>query len=48
MKIFRGRSPIPIALDEYVREGKINPGDIIASAGFGAGLTWGAAIFEWG
>ncbi|NEP47263.1 MAG: 3-oxoacyl-ACP synthase, partial [Okeania sp. SIO2H7] len=39
---------IPIALDEYVREGKIKPGDIIASAGFGAGLTWGAAIFEWG
>lgn len=39
---------IPIALDEYVREGKIKPGDIIASAGFGAGLTWGAVIFEWG
>ena len=39
---------IPIALDEAVRQGKINPGDVIAISGFGAGLTWGAAIFEWG
>jgi 3-oxoacyl-[acyl-carrier-protein] synthase-3 len=39
---------IPLALDEVVREGKIQPGDVIASAGFGAGLTWGAAIFQWG
>lgn len=39
---------IPLALDEVVRAGKIKPGDVIASAGFGAGLTWGAAIFRWG
>ena len=39
---------IPIALDEAIRQGKIKPGDIIATSGFGAGLTWGAAIFEWG
>lgn len=39
---------IPIALDEWVRSGKIQAGDTIASAGFGAGLTWGAAIFQWG
>jgi 3-oxoacyl-[acyl-carrier-protein] synthase-3 len=39
---------IPLALDEAVRQGKVKPGDIIASAGFGAGLTWGAAIFQWG
>lgn len=39
---------IPIALDEVVREGKIKAGDVIAAAGFGAGLTWGAAIFQWG
>lgn len=38
---------IPIALDEWVQAGKITPGDKIAAAGFGAGLTWGAAIFEW-
>ncbi|UZQ53296.1 ketoacyl-ACP synthase III [Trichothermofontia sichuanensis B231] len=39
---------IPIALDEAVRQGKIQPGDTIAAAGFGAGLTWGAVIFQWG
>lgn len=39
---------IPLALDEAVRQDKIKTGDIIATSGFGAGLTWGAAIFQWG
>jgi 3-oxoacyl-[acyl-carrier-protein] synthase-3 len=39
---------IPLALDEAVRQGKIQSGDLIATAGFGAGLTWGSAIFRWG
>lgn len=39
---------MPLALDEAVRSGKVKPGDIIAASGFGAGLTWGAAIFKWG
>lgn len=39
---------IPLALDEAVRQGKIQPGDTIATSGFGAGLSWGAAIFQWG
>lgn len=39
---------IPLALDEVVRQGKVKPGDVIATAGFGAGLTWGAAVFQWG
>ncbi len=39
---------IPLALDEAVRSGKVQPGDRVATAGFGAGLTWGAAIIEWG
>ncbi|MBN3891846.1 MAG: beta-ketoacyl-ACP synthase 3 [Nostoc sp.] len=39
---------IPLALDEAVRQGKIKPNDIVATSGFGAGLTWGAAIFQWG
>jgi 3-oxoacyl-[acyl-carrier-protein] synthase-3 len=39
---------IPLALDEAVRQHKIQPGDIVATSGFGAGLTWGAAIFQWG
>jgi 3-oxoacyl-[acyl-carrier-protein] synthase III len=39
---------IPLALDEEVRQGKIQPGDTIVASGFGAGLTWGAAVFQWG
>jgi 3-oxoacyl-[acyl-carrier-protein] synthase-3 len=39
---------IPLALDEQVRQGNVKDGDTIVSAGFGAGLTWGAAIFQWG
>ena len=39
---------IPLALDEAMRQGQIQTNDIIAASGFGAGLTWGAAIFQWG
>lgn len=39
---------IPLALDEAVRSGKVKPGHMIATAGFGAGLTWGSAIIRWG
>lgn len=38
---------IPLALSEVVANGRVKPGDVIAAAGFGAGLTWGAAIFRW-
>lgn len=39
---------IPLALDEAVRSGKVEAGHTIATAGFGAGLTWGSAILRWG
>jgi 3-oxoacyl-[acyl-carrier-protein] synthase-3 len=39
---------IPLALDEAVQQGKIKTGDTIVTSGFGAGLSWGAAIFKWG
>ena len=39
---------IPIALDEWVRADKVKTGDILALSGFGAGLSWGAAIIKWG
>lgn len=39
---------IPIALDEAVRDGKVKDGHIIATSGFGAGLSWGSAIIRWG
>eukprot|EP01018_Ginkgo_biloba_P036795 Gb_19155 [translate_table: standard] len=39
---------IPLALDEAVRSGRVQSGHIVATAGFGAGLTWGSAIVRWG
>ena len=38
---------VPIAMAEAVMEGRIKEGDIVATAGFGAGLTWASAIFRW-
>jgi 3-oxoacyl-[acyl-carrier-protein] synthase-3 len=38
---------IPIATVEAFQKGLIAPGDRIAFVGFGAGLTWGAAVVEW-
>ena len=38
---------IPVMLDEAVRDGRIQPGHLIASSGFGAGLSWGAALLRW-
>ncbi len=38
---------IPLMLDEAVRDERINSGDLIACSGFGAGLSWGAALFYW-
>jgi len=37
---------IPVALDEAVREGKIQKGDLVLANSFGAGLTWGATLFR--
>ena len=39
---------IPLALNEAVRDGRIQPGHTIVLSGFGAGLTWGAVIIQWG
>ena len=38
---------IPIALDEGIREGKIQRGDKVCLVGFGAGLTYAAIIMEY-
>ena len=38
---------IPILLDEMNREGRLEQGDKIVLAGFGAGLTWGATPLTW-
>ena len=39
---------IPIALDEAVERGRLQPGELLALAAFGAGFTWGAALVRWG
>ena len=38
---------IPILLDELKRSGSLQKGQRIVLAGFGGGLTWGAAVLEW-
>lgn len=38
---------IPILLDEMNRDKRLQKGQKIVLAGFGAGLTWGASILEW-
>ncbi|MFO0903522.1 MAG: beta-ketoacyl-ACP synthase III [Pirellulales bacterium] len=38
---------IPLALEEVYRAGKIHRGQHILLCGFGAGLTWGTAVFRW-
>ncbi len=39
---------IPIALCEAAEAGLLRPGQRVVLVGFGAGLTWGAALLEWG
>ena len=39
---------IAILLDEMKRDGRLKNGQKIVIAGFGAGLTWGASVMEWG
>ena len=38
---------VPLALDEAVRQGKINTGDNVVLVGFGAGLTWASCVMKW-
>jgi len=38
---------IPLCLDDAVKQGRVRNGDVVAMAGFGAGLSWGAAVVRW-
>ena len=38
---------VPILLDNINRHGMIHRGDKVVLAGFGGGLTWGAAVLVW-
>ena len=37
---------IPIALSEAYDQGRIRTGDVVLLSAFGAGLTWGSALFR--
>jgi 3-oxoacyl-[acyl-carrier-protein] synthase-3 len=39
---------VPVALHEAVESGRVADGDTLVLCGFGAGLTWGAAVLHWG
>jgi 3-oxoacyl-[acyl-carrier-protein] synthase-3 len=39
---------IPLALVDAVEHGRLVDGDLILLAGFGAGMTWGSAVWRWG
>lgn len=38
---------VPLALDEAVRDGRIQPGHLVLLEAFGGGFTWGAALIRW-
>jgi 3-oxoacyl-[acyl-carrier-protein] synthase-3 len=38
---------IPLALDEAIAEGRLEPGQKVVMSGFGAGLAWGTALMRW-
>jgi 3-oxoacyl-[acyl-carrier-protein] synthase-3 len=38
---------IPIALDECVRAGRLQAGDLVALTAFGSGFLWGSALVRW-
>ena len=39
---------IPLALVDAAERGRLQDGDLILLAGFGAGMTWASAVWRWG
>lgn len=39
---------IPIGMDEAASDGTIKDGDLVLTASFGAGFTWGSMLIRWG
>jgi 3-oxoacyl-[acyl-carrier-protein] synthase III len=39
---------VPVALVEALEEGRVEPGSILITPAFGAGLTWCAHVIRWG
>ncbi len=42
-----GSASVPVALDDAVRSGRINTGDLVLLAGFGGGMSVGTALLRW-
>src|SRR5256884_5574502 len=38
---------IPLALDEAVRDGRVQPGMTLLLTAFGTGITWASAVLTW-
>ncbi|GAB6053637.1 ketoacyl-ACP synthase III [Magnetospira thiophila] len=38
---------VPLALDEAVRDGRIQPGHLVLMEAMGGGITWGACLVRW-
>ena len=39
---------IPICMDEAVEFGRLQDGNLLLIAAFGAGFTWGSMLIRWG
>jgi 3-oxoacyl-[acyl-carrier-protein] synthase-3 len=39
---------IPLALDDALEHGRVQPGDNLLLTGFGGGMTWASAVLRWG
>jgi 3-oxoacyl-[acyl-carrier-protein] synthase-3 len=44
---YTGAACLPMALDDAVQAGRLQPGDLVMLVGSGAGLAMGAAALEW-
>ncbi len=38
---------IPLALDQAVKAGRLQRGNLVLLCGFGAGLSWGTTLLRW-
>jgi 3-oxoacyl-[acyl-carrier-protein] synthase-3 len=38
---------VPLAVDEAVAEGRLQPDNLVVLSGFGSGLAWGTAVMRW-
>jgi acetoacetyl-CoA synthase len=43
-----GSASVPVTLDEAARTGSLRNGDVVLMAGFGGGMSVGAALLRWG